>query len=483
MTIPELQQALDRVRETFRVPGYSVTVTVGGKPVTFTGGYSDIEQQQRPDGNTLFAIGSCTKSFVAGTICALADEGLLKLDDTVKAYIPEFSMYDRYVSENLTIRDMLCHRCGLPRHELSWYGRLSTLTEAEIIRGLAYLRPNVPFRYKWQYSNQMFALAGFLITRVTGLTWQDAVRKYIFTPLGITRCAFSPAEAKALGNCAEPYLYDKEKAAHYRVPHADIGAMGAAGSLYLSTEELNKWDRMLLGKGVFEGKRVLSEAMVHEMLSAQMLRGRESEAPCLTPLVKSHAYGLGLMTETFRGHELVHHGGHIDGFMADQSILPEDGFAISILTNVGMIRGAQVMRYVAVETLLGGGEDLCAGMHDFYENAAAKQAESNEKLWAERPANAPCPIPAEKIAGTYRDEGYGTMTIRPAEGSDLAIEYGDVTLTAKHYAHEYYYIEIPALMPGVLFPAKVSYDIRSEVNGFYAWFDNEGTEPIRFRRV
>lgn len=482
MTMQELKLALDEVRERFHVPGYSVTVTTGGESVTFNGGYCDIEQQKRPDGETLFAIGSCSKSFVAGTILALCDKGLLKLDDTVKTYIPEFEMYDRYVSENLTIRDMLCHRCGLPRHELSWYGRLSTLTEAEIIKGLKYLRPNVPFRYTWQYSNQMFALAGFLITRVTGMPWQQAVREYLWKPLGITRAAFDPKEAQKMGNCAVPYLFDKEKGSHYAIPHADIGAMGAAGCIYMSSADLNKWDRMLLGRGMYNGVRVLSEEMVAEMTSAQMLRPN-TDADCLKPLVKAHGYGLGLMTETYRGHAFIHHGGHIDGFMADQSFLPEDDFAISILTNVGMIRCAQVMRYVAAETFLGGGEDLSAGQEAFYDAQEAALAAGNEKIWAARPENAPCPIPPEQIAGTYREGGYGEMTIEPGEGTDLHIIYGDVTITAKHYANEYYYVEVPALLPGVLFAAKVVYDINSRVTGFDAAFDNEGTEMIHFRRV
>ena len=119
MTMQEWKNALDEVQSRFHVPSYSATIYHKGQLFSFSGGQRDLENGRAADDQTLYAIGSCTKSFVAGALCTLIDQGLLGLDDTIKDHIPEFEMFDPYVSQHLTVRDMLCHRCGLPRHVMS----------------------------------------------------------------------------------------------------------------------------------------------------------------------------------------------------------------------------------------------------------------------------------------------------------------------------------------------------------------------------
>lgn len=483
MNKQELQAALDEVQARFHVPSYSATIYHKGELFTITNGFCDIDAKQEPDGNTLYAIGSCTKSFVAGAICVLVDQGLLRLDDTVKTYLPEFEMYDPYVSQHLTVRDMLCHRCGLPRHELSWYARLDTLTEADIIRQLKYLRPNQPFRYVWQYSNQMFALAGFLIRRITGKSWKEVVREHIWRPMGITRAAFSPEEAMAMGNCAQPYLYDRETGTTYTVPHADIGAMSSSGCIYMSTEELSKWDQMLLHSGVYRGVRILSEEMAAAMTTPQMIRPGKDDPKPVQDVAVNHGYGLGLMTEVFRGHRVVHHGGHIDGFMADQSFLPDDDFACSILTNMGVIRGALVMRYVTHEMLLGGNRNWSEELDKFYADQTAQAESDKNTLWEERPANAPCPVSTAAIAGRYQEPAYGTILVEAVTDSEILVHMGTAELKGKHYANQYFYMEEPYILPGIEIEARVDIDPKANVTGFSARLDPDGTELIHFTRV
>lgn len=481
----ELKQALQAVfhdaQEKFFAPSYSATVYYKGELFSFGEGFSNLEDRTGSNDKTLYAIGSCTKSFVAGAICSLVDRGMLKLDDTVKTYIPEFEMMDPYVTQHLTIRDMLCHRCGLPRHELSWYGHLQELTQADIIKMFRYLTPNQPFRYVWQYNNQMFALAGFLIERVTGKPWQQVVRENIWEPLGITRAAFGPDEATKMDNCASPYLYDLEKKENYLIPHAAIGQMGAAGCIYMATSELIKWDIMLMHGGEFEGKRVLSEKMVSEMTAAQMIRPENAE-PFLAPITGGCAYGLGLMNEYFRGQKLVHHGGHIDGFMADQSFLPSQDFALAVLTNVGVHRAAMVMRYSAAETLLGGDVNIPAEMEKYFAELRAKQSDTTAKLWEEQPKNAPCPVAMEAICGTYHDNGYGTVVLSMEEDR-LKLQMGTLVMYGTHYANQFFYLEEPNTFPGVAIEANLVIDAKAKVIGLDAAFDMEGPEKIHFRKI
>ena len=481
ITPEQMKQLLDGIRERFHIPSYSATVYDGGTVYSVNGGLRDLETGLAPDENTLYAIGSCTKSIVAGTICVLAGEGRLSLDDPVRKFIPEFEMYDPYVSRHLTVRDMLCHRCGLPRHELSWYARLDTLTEEEIIRKLQFLPPSQPFRYKWQYSNQMFALAGFLIQRITGGPWQDAVRRCIFEPLGITRAAFSPAEARSLGNCAEPYLFNEKKNEHRHIEHAFIGAMGAAGTIYMSTAELSRWTRTLKDGGIFEGREILKKEYAREMITPQMIRGDEGEPEPLNAVVNNRCYGLGLETEIFEGRRLVHHGGHIDGFMADLSFLEDDDFTLAVLTNVGVIRGGLVMRYAVSEAVLGGGHDFAAELDAFYAKGRKALRSGNRKIWREKPEDRPCPVPYAAIAGVYEDEGYGEIVISEKRGK-LYLGMGTATVNMKHYAGPFFYISEPDILEDMMFPAEIRTDIGGRVIAVTAQFGTEEAEKITFRR-
>ena len=480
MDLEALKAAFDEARVRFNIPSYSAAIFYDGGFTTLSAGLRDAEQAAPADGDTLYAIGSCTKSFVAGAICTLADKGLLGLDDCVRDYIPEFEMYDGYVSTHLTVRDMLCHRCGLARHELAWYPRLDTLTQAQIVRSLRYLRPSQPFRYKWQYSNQMYVLAGMLVERVTGETWQDTVRRNIFEPLGITRAAFTPHGAEALGGRAVPYLPGRETGTHRAVAHAELGAMSSAGCLYMTARELAKWAAALLGGGAFGGTRVISEKLCREMMSPQMIQSDGILEP-MKEAVTNSGYGLGLMTEVFRGRRFIHHGGHVDGFMADLSFLPDDGFACTVLTNLGQVRGAQVMRYIAAEHFLDGGGDWSKLLYGFFGEERRRQREASGRTLAEKPGNAPCPVPLEAICGTYFDPGYGEIEIGAGDGA-LKIRIGTLTVTGTHYANQFFYLEAPEIAPGQLIEANVVIDAKGAVTGFDAAFDDESTQKIHFIR-
>ena len=133
---------------------------------------------------TLFAIGSCTKAFTTFVMGTLVDEGKLDWDTPVRTYIPEIRFYDRVATELITPRDLVTHRSGLPRHDLVWYN--ATLSRKEIVERLPYLEPSESFRSKFQYNNIMFMTAGYLVDRLTGQPWEEAVRQRIFEPLGMT---------------------------------------------------------------------------------------------------------------------------------------------------------------------------------------------------------------------------------------------------------------------------------------------------------
>jgi CubicO group peptidase (beta-lactamase class C family) len=478
----ELKARLDETMERFDIPSYSAAVCEHGNIRTFTGGLCDMENSAAPDEETIYAIGSCTKSFTAGAICTLADRGLLTLDDPVRKYIPELSMYDSYVTEHLTVRDMLCHRCGLPRYDLILISSAESVTEADILTRLKYMKPNAPFRYIFQYNNTMFALAGILIRRITGKPWQQIVKDNIMRPLGIARTAFSAEEALAMGNVAVPYLRDAGGRALHAIPHADIGAMGPAGCIYMSPRELLKWDMALMSGGEYNGRRILSQKMVKEMVYPQMIRGNMMTLEPLRKAVNNESYGLGLMPEIFEGHRLIQHGGNIDGFSSDQSFLPDDSCVFTVAINENGTRSSIVMRYAAAEYFLGGNLRWCGPCYDSAKNEAEAVKALSAGIMAAKPAAVPCPASNQDICGIYENELFGRLCIS-ADGETLTVKLGNLEFSCLHYADQYFNLGGLSIAPDMLIESCVDMDISGNVVGFSAALEPAISEKIHFKRI
>ena len=211
----------------WEVPGLAIAVVKNGQVVLAQGyGFRDVDKKLPVTPKTLFAIGSCTKAFTTFVMGTLVDEGKLDWDKPVRTYIPELRLHDRVASELITPRDLVTHRSGLPRHDLVWYN--ATLSRKEIVDRLPYLEPTETFRSKFQYNNIMYMTAGYLVERLTGQSWEDAVRARIFTPLGMTGSNFSVKDSQKAADFARPYddRDDKIVESHFvtsRTPRARRG--------------------------------------------------------------------------------------------------------------------------------------------------------------------------------------------------------------------------------------------------------------------
>ena len=221
-----LDSLLRKTLSDFSMAGVSVSVWDGGKEYHSASGLSNIEAGISSSPDTVYGIASSSKAFTATGIGILADRGLLDLDDTVIKHLPDFRMYDPYVTENLTIRDILCHRCGLPRHDFMLELRADDGPE-EIVRALRYLRPAHPFRYRFNSQNHMFGLAAFLVGKISGESFEDFITENIFRPLGMdSSYVFGDRLADDAPVKSVPYSFSSGR--FTRVPwnygHPDTGA-------------------------------------------------------------------------------------------------------------------------------------------------------------------------------------------------------------------------------------------------------------------
>ncbi len=334
ITSAEIDQLVERTMKTFQVPGMAVAIVKDGK-VTHSKGYgiSSMKTGQKVDENTLFGIASNSKAFTAATLAILVDTKKLSWNDKVIQYIPEFRMYNSYVTEDFTIKDLLTHRSGLGlgAGDLMIWPDSTDFTIKDIIYNLRFLKQTSPFRTKFDYDNLLYMVAGEVVTRVSGTIWEQFVEEQILKPLAMSRSAASYGRLKDKSNVIDGHaMADNNLQAINR--HSMAIGHCAAGGIYSSIADMSKWMIAQLDKGKYvdqHEKQLFSESAQNEMWSPQ------TNLPVRTDKYNSHfsAYGLGWFLTDVKGNKQVSHTGGLEGMVTQVTLFPELKLGIVVLTN------------------------------------------------------------------------------------------------------------------------------------------------------
>ena len=217
-----LDTAFERVLKDWHAAGFAVAVIEKDKLIYSKGfGYRDNEQKIPVTPNTLFAIGSCTKAFTASMIGLLQKQGKLSLDKPIVKYLPDLKFYNDDMNNHILLRDLMCHRTGLPRHDYSWYA-FSTSSRDSLLKRIQYMEPTFGVREKWQYNNFMFLLQGMVAEKITGKSWEENINENFFKPLGMSSSVFSVKEMAKANDAAIGYGLKKDsiinKMEYYNIP-------------------------------------------------------------------------------------------------------------------------------------------------------------------------------------------------------------------------------------------------------------------------
>jgi len=336
----------------WKIPGMAVAIVKDGKVVLAKGfGVKEYSKADKVDEMTLFAIASNTKAFTAAALAILVDEGKIKWDDRVCEYLPYFRLYDPYVTEEMRIRDLLCHRCGLGTFsgDLLWYE--TPYTAKEVIKRARYLKPAFGFRGGYGYSNIMFMAAGEIIPAVTGEKWEDFVKECIFTPLGMRVTHVGTNELKKHRNVATPH-YVTSEGETLTISYTSSDVIASAGGINSNVSEMSRWLIMLLNNGIFDNTRILSEDQIGEMWTPQTVIPASKSTKELFPTTHFNSYGLGWGLSDYHGYKIVSHSGGLDGMISRVAMVPEIKLGLVVLTNsINSLPPA--LAYKIIDTYLG----------------------------------------------------------------------------------------------------------------------------------
>src|SRR5687767_9766324 len=411
--LKEIDAYANSVISTHGGPGMAIAIVKDDK-VVFAKGYGvrELGKREPVDENTIFAIASNTKAFTTASLAILIDEKKLAWDDKVSKYLPEFKMYDPWVTSELTVRDLVTHRVGLDTFsgDLLWYE--ANFTSDEILDRVRHLKPVSSFRSRYGYLNLMFIAAGKVIEKVSGKPWCGFVTERILSPLGMSRTTCTIRNLP--DNAAFPH---NESGGKLRVlPRGNVDGAYSAAALNSSVNDLSKWVRTQLGKGKFEGKQIFSEAQawgMHQPFLAQQI----SEAGFRgNPTRHFSGVASGWFVYDYHGRKIINHSGGLDGMLSYTHLIPEENVGFVVLTN---------SEYPAFTIMSSKIRDVFVNAPKRDWNAEALEqvkrnktaaAEEDKKVDAARVANTKPTLVLRDYVGSYSDDLYGAINITEENG-------------------------------------------------------------------
>ncbi len=441
-----LDSYIEKKYSDWEIPGLSIAI-VKNNEVIFSKGYGicEINKSHRVDANTIFAIASISKTFTSAAIANLIYENRLNWQIQVINYVPEFTLYDKKVTELFTISDLLSHRSGLKTYsgDLIWYG--SDYSTDEIILRIKYLEPVCGFRSCYGYSNIMYMIAGEIISEVTSTTWNKFYSDTFLEPLEMNRTYTSANDIQFIENVATPHVRCSEK--NIAIDLMNWDNIGAAGSMYSCANDMTKWIRFLLNEAIIKEDTIFEEKEIEEMWKIQTpieLSNLENE---IFPLIHEKGYGFGWNILNYDGIKIVMHSGGYEGMTSQLCLIPDDDFGFVILTNSNHNFPYPLMFHIIDEYLGNKHIDYIDYFKSYNDKTKKAQNKYFQKLELERDTTMRPTIPIDNLLGLYSCELYEFAQVY-IENDQLLLKFTRSPIfkgQLDHYKSNRFYIEMTGI--------------------------------------
>ena len=449
---PELDRLAADVMADWKVPGAAIAVVQDGQVALAKAyGQRDVEANLPVTAATQFVIGSITKSFTATGVALLHNEGRLDWTKPVRDYLPEFRLHDPVATERITIRDLLSHQSGLPRHD--WVHLPGDRAPAELLGVMRYLELSLDIRSAYQYSNLCYNVAGLLIERVSGQSYEAFIRARLTDRLGMT-VGFTLDDLEASADAPRPYMmHEDTRLPAMRLPIRTT----AAGAINSSVTDLANWMRLHLGKGEFNGERLAPAALIDALHAPRVYDAEQGFAE----FGEAH-YGLGFRCKSYRGDRLVFHGGGWPGWGAQMTLVPDFGIGVAVLTNRSPSEVPTTLTWYVIDRVRGR-EPI-----DWRERVRKRREQTITQMQADKNAREKVrhtnTRPAHDLAayaGDYEHPAYGLMSIEE-RGGELHWSWRGMFAAMTHRHYETF--ELPEV-PDRLLPDRLAITFLTDREG------------------
>lgn len=433
--LKKLDEYYAKMVKDWDIPSASIGIVKDGKLI-FSGNYGVVEKgkEGKPNENTLYAIASNSKAFTSTIIGMLVQEGKLNWKDKVKKHLPYFALYDPWVSNEVTIKDLLSHRVGLGTFsgDVIWYK--STLTSEEIIKRVKYIPKNHDFRSGFGYSNVMYITAGEIIKKVTGKSWGQNVKERILNPLKMDRTITSYKQLDIKKNYATPHGRENDK--NIAIDWVDWEEIGAMGGIISSVKDVSKWMIFNLNNGRIDTDTLLTKK-TRNMVWTPHNNFKVDHTTKNDFNRHFNGYGLGWVLSDYQGKLSVSHSGGFDGMITAITLIPDKNLGVVVLTN-GMQSPIRAATYHALDQFLGTTSIDWSSKLLEKVNSNSKKDTRISKRKESRVLNTKPSVTPKMIAGNYKSDIYGKIKISQ-EKELLRMEFEhtpDLSATLQHWHHD-----------------------------------------------
>lgn len=479
----KIRELADRALEAFHVEGTAIAVVKDGETIFLEGiGLADRERNVPMTPDHVLPIASTSKAFTATGVALLVDEGKIDLDLPVREYMPDFALKDPVASDAVTARDLLCHRTGLPRHDLLWITWQDIPRDELVFKRVRHLPPNQSFRNVWQYQNHMYAAAGCLTERVSGKSWENFTRERIFQPLNMKSSAFGQDGL----NPTQPYsvLYKENKQGVNEICKPEsVACVGPAGDIQSTARDMAEWVKFNLACGKVGDAALMSDKTFFELQKPNI---PYDLFPFEIDETQRIGYGLGWFVDCYRGEKLVQHGGNVSGASILVAMIPAKNIGCAILSN----QDGSFIDYALAASILdllfwtGEEKDWIAFYREKQAELKKMSEEGFEKFLNSKLPNKPKLHEQSEYCGMYSNAAYGDIRVftdvteaDPEKQLRVDVHGNIMPLTHMHY--DIFHVTIF----DIPLPATFQTGVNGSLESLSIQFEPSMQELITFTRV
>ncbi len=428
-----IDRYIDSVMRVWNIPGLALGIVYKDQLIYAKGyGYRDLENKLPVEPTTLFPIASNSKLFTATAAVMLAEEKKLSLDIPVKQYMPSLQFSNEELNSRITLRDLLSHRTGLPRYDGIWLG--ANTTRKEMVEKVALMKPQLGFREGYIYNNMMFVTAGTVMESIVGNSWENIIRTKLFQPLEMNQSCFTQDEWVQTPNKSFAYFEpDSTRKLMRRTFVGQTDALGPAGTIKSTVNDMSHWMIAQLNKGIYNGKQVVSNATIQQTLVPNNIADKEMKWDELSNAL----YCLGRTIQTYKGYKLATHTGSIDGFYSNLTFIPTEELGIFMVHNsipAGSFRSGMALPVIdrLLELTL---TPWSQRYFDDYQKAKIVEKKQKDSLNNAQVKNTSPSHNLEQYAGKYRSAIYGVADVQFDNGK-LVIDFRATRSMLIHFHYD-----------------------------------------------
>ncbi len=401
-----LDNYIKRETKRWRLPGMSIAIVKDGKVIFMKGyGYSDKTKKIPVNENTVFQIASCSKAFTGTSLALLEYYGKLKLDDKAKKYLPYFKMNEEWLTNQITIRDMLSHRIGFSTFQSDFVNFNSTKSRKALLENMATIIPKYGLRETYGYCNMGFVGAGEIIPAVCDTSWDDYLKYHYFVPLEMKNTSTYQKDFFAAANASKAYTM--VDTAIVEVAAMKLDNLGPAASISSTASDMSKWIQMQLAYGKYNGKQILpAEVIGNTRVSNSIVSDGEGNGN------NFETYGLGWFLKDEGSKKVVLHAGGVNGFLSNTVLVPEENMGFVVLTNSDAQYFYEALTKVLIRDITKQSfVDYSKQYYNYFMDKTIRELKDvydMRKLAASYKANAG---EYKKLEGAYYNTQYGKITV------------------------------------------------------------------------